>query len=99
MRFPGLSGCAAAVRRGALLRRLRGRLGVVADLALLVFALALRAGRDVDLVLRVDRSLEILDRPAEAIAELRQLRRPEDDDDNDEDEQELGRTQRANQQE
>jgi hypothetical protein len=68
----------------ALLRRL-GR-GLVAELALVVLV---RSGRHVNFVLGIDGPLEILDRLAEAIAELWQLRRPEDDNDNDEDEDEF----------
>jgi hypothetical protein len=45
--------------------------------------LVLGAGRHVNFALRVNRALEILDCPAEAVAELRQLRRPEHDDDDD----------------
>src|SRR5262245_27620126 len=67
-----------AIRSQTLTRLLRGLLrgllrrfgGLVAELALLV----LRTGRHVDLVLRIDRAFEILDRLPETVAELWQLR-------------------------
>ena len=62
---------------------LAGLAGALVELALFV------GRRDVDLVVRVHRSLEVLDRLTEPIAELRQLGSAEDDNDNDEDEDEL----------
>jgi hypothetical protein len=71
------------------LNDLAGRSGFAGFAGFFVELAFFGAGRDVDLVLRVDRTLEVLDGLTQAIAKLWQLRRAEHDDHNDENEYEF----------